>query len=251
MRWIPFLLLLTDASMCLCQLYLFTIWSNFPVFFFSTHEMNECHTNMPRYCSRREYPNPFYIYPNFSDINAFLIVVERSSVFSFLVLVRSACQTCLESTCSSTSEWGLSDRDLWSINNDKSRRHSRLVLTGTSSHTHWCRHTHTHKCAEESWCVSVGPHCPFSEATVTKAACFFEKSSSPLSPVPHRKKCWRLCLSEDQSRSNLLCSPLLSEKRREEVGARSQACGITQKWTGQTEVGEGKTIKREASVLIS
>lgn len=33
----------------------------------------------------------------------------------------------------------------------------------------------------------MGPRCPFSEATVTKAACLFEKSSSLLSPVPQRR----------------------------------------------------------------
>lgn len=80
-------------------------------------------------------------------------------MFLFPVLVRSACQTRLESTCSSTSEWELSD--LRSINNDKSRRYSGLVLSETSLHTHTGAdpQTHNHSVLERAgvgvWALTV------------------------------------------------------------------------------------------------
>lgn len=159
------------------------------------------------------------MYPKVPDFNVFGIIVERSGLFLFLILVRSPCQTCLESTWSSTSEWGLSDRDLQSINNDKSRSHTGIFLPEISIYTHTVTH---------SWGVSVGTCCPFSEATVTKATFFFEKSSSPLSPVPHRRNAeGDVC---QRTRADAIYSALLSSGETQRAGrGQFTGTGINQK----------------------
>lgn len=133
---------------------------------------------------------------------------------------------------------GVSDSDSQSINNDKSRRHT---LDFSS-----LKHPHTHECTGESWWGSVGPRCPFSEATVTKAACLFEKSSSPLSPVPQRRNAeGDVC---QRTRAGAFYAALLysGETQREE------SCGVTWKWTGRKEVGErNDKDKNEYSILIN
>lgn len=98
--------------------------------------------------------------------------------------------------------------------------------------------------------------CPSSEATARKAVCFFENSSYPLSPVPHRRNAMgNVC---QRTRENAIYSTLLlvqneggKHRERKRVAAGSKALGLIQKWAGKTAredeggVGEGRMRKRE------
>lgn len=120
------------------------------------------------------------------------------------------------------TKWtGVSDSDSQSINNDKSRRHTLdfPFLKHPRTHTHTGADTHEY--TGESWWGSVGPRCPFSEATLTKAACLFEKSSSPLSPVPQRRNAEGNICQRTRAEASYAALLYSGETQREE------SCGVT------------------------
>lgn len=98
------------------------------------------------------------------------------------------------------------------------------------------------RCREEGVCV--WGCCPFSEATLRKAVRFFENSSYPLSPVPHRRKATgNVC---QRTREDAIYSPLLLVQNeggkhweRKRGAAGSKALGLIQKWTGERAREEG------------
>lgn len=159
---LSFLLLFPDASMGLSQQYEVILQCFFITFmkmgnlclvkqitpldplqscFFRHFVMSHLHACQD---SRRE-----YLITNSTFSQMFLILIPFSLLWYvlacscssswYVLLVRPD----LESTCSSTFEWELSD--LRSINNDKSRRYSGLVLSETSLHTHTHTLVQTHK----------------------------------------------------------------------------------------------------------
>ena len=200
---------------------------------------------------------------DFCDITVYSPLVwsePPSLVCSLLVQVHCAwrceCQTCLKSIPTPPSSSPSNQRlwltvapgDLWSINNDKSPGGTRgfpFLLQLSIPHTH-TRYSDVlfrkARCREEGVCM--WGCCPFSEATFRKAVRFFENSSYPLSPVPHRRKATgNVC---QRTREDAIYSPLHLVQNeggkhweRKRGAAGSKTLGLVQKWTGERAREEG------------
>lgn len=67
-----------------------------------------------------------------------------------------------------------------------------------------------------------GGCCPFSEATLRKAACFFENSSYPLSPVPIGGKLRAMSVRGQERMQFILLSSFRMKEANTERGSRVQ-----------------------------
>ncbi len=98
-------------------------------------------------------------------------------------------------------------------------------------------------------CVCVRGCGPFSEATLRRAVCFFENSSYPSSPVPHRRKatgnfCQRT--REDAIYSTLLLVRLRMKEANTERGSGVQP--VQRHWDSSKSEPEREPERKEGEL---
>ncbi len=94
--------------------------------------------------------------------------------------------------------------------------------------------------------VSVWGCCPLSEATLRKAACFFENSSYSLSPVPHRRKATGHVGGQERIQFILLSSWFRMKEANTERGSEVQP--VQRHWDSSKSELEREPERKEGEL---